>query len=113
MALKKKIELETGIILNYHRIVSINKITNVQNIYEVASYVSEKQRKIEERYQELQKRSANGEELTKEENDELEKGINVFINTQYLSKDYNENINIGNVYDYLKTTKEFEGAEDI
>ena len=40
MALKKEIELENGIIVNYHRIVSINKITNDCNIIEVASYTS-------------------------------------------------------------------------
>ena len=35
MALKKEIELDNGIILNYHRITSINKITNEDN-YEFA-----------------------------------------------------------------------------
>ena len=47
MALKKEIELENGITTNYHRIVSINKITNNCNIIEVASYTSEKQREKE------------------------------------------------------------------
>ena len=28
MGLKKQIELDNGIVTNYHRIVSINKITN-------------------------------------------------------------------------------------
>ena len=43
MALKKQVELYNGIITNYHRIVSINKITNNCNIIEVASYISEQQ----------------------------------------------------------------------
>ena len=45
MAFKKEIELENGIIVNYHRIVSINKITNSSNIIELASYISEKKKK--------------------------------------------------------------------
>ena len=47
MALKNEIELENGIILNYHRIVSINKITNNSIIIEVASYINERKRQEE------------------------------------------------------------------
>ena len=47
MALKKEIELNNGIVLNYHRIVSINKITNHSTIIEIASYTSEEKRNIE------------------------------------------------------------------
>ena len=36
MALSKEIELENGVIVKYHRIVSINKVTNQTNIIEVA-----------------------------------------------------------------------------
>ena len=44
MALNKKIELKNGVIVNYHRIVSINKITNNANIIEIASYTSKEKR---------------------------------------------------------------------
>ena len=44
MALNKKIELDSGVVVNYHRVVSVNKITNIQNIIEVASYTSEDKR---------------------------------------------------------------------
>ena len=40
MALKKEIELENGVMLNYHRIVSFNKITNISNVIEIASYTN-------------------------------------------------------------------------
>ena len=69
MALKKQIELENGIVVNYHRIVSINKITNNCNIIEVASYTSEKQREKEKKYY-------NSEKENKE--------MNVIIDTTYL-----------------------------
>ena len=47
MALKKLITLDNGIPLSYHRIVSLNKITNNCNIIEIASYVSEEKRQEE------------------------------------------------------------------
>ena len=49
MALKKEIELENGIILNYHRITSLNKVTNIMNRIEVNSYISESQRDKEKK----------------------------------------------------------------
>ena len=39
MALGKGIELENGIILNYHRIAAFNKITKVSNIIEINSKI--------------------------------------------------------------------------
>ena len=94
MALKKEIELENGIVLNYHRIVSINKITNYETIIEIASYTSEEKREIEKEALE------NGE------------AFNVFIETIFLNKEYDETDTIENLYEYLKTTEMFEGAED-
>ena len=69
MALKKQIELDNGIILNYHRVVSIKKVTNIQNQYEIASYISKEQREKEEEYQILQKRSI---EIANQREDVLE-----------------------------------------
>lgn len=94
MALKKQIELKNGVIVNYHRIVSINKVTNHVNIIEVASYISETKRQ---------------EEIQKLANNEP---MNIFINTNYISVDYEEAKNIKDYYEYLKTTEKFKDAEN-
>ena len=112
MAFKKEIELENGIIVNYHRIVSINKITNSSNIIELASYISEKERKKEEKYQSLQLKAASGT-LDNTEKEELNKGINVFIKTDYIQSEYNEKITIEDTYKYLRTLDKFKDAIDI
>lgn len=113
MALSKEIILENGITLNYHRIVSLNVITNINNIIEVASYVNESQREKEQEYQELQKKSASSEELTTEEQELLDKGINIYIETRYENTEYDETMSVKSAYEYLKTLPEFEGAKDI
>lgn len=113
MALKKEIELENGIIMNYHRVVSVNSITNQTSTIEVASYISESQRTKEAAYQELQKKNANKEELTEEEQQELEQGINVLIDTKYYSTEYNKELNVDNAYDYLKTLDVFKDADNV
>ena len=93
MALKKQIELQNGITVDYHRIVSINKITNKTIIIEIASYISE-----EKRLEEIQK---DGQEM------------NIFIKSTFFNKEYNETDTIEDLYEYLKTTPLFEGAENI
>ncbi len=98
MALKKQIELENGIITDYHRIVSLNSIVNSQNIIEVASYIDENKRNDEKEYYEL---------------DNENKAMNVFINTEYYNTDYDEEMNIKTAYNYLKTLDEFKDAEDV
>lgn len=98
MALQKKIELENGIVLNYHRIVSINKITNNSTIVEIASYISKEQRE---------------KEIAHCQSEEEDKQVNVFIDTTYINIDYDENKNIQDLYNYLKTTEKFKDAEDI
>lgn len=101
MALQKEIKLENGIVVNYHRIVSINKITNNSNIIEVASYTSQEKR--QEELAAIQKGQKNGEAVS----------MNVFIDTTYLNKEYNETDTIKDLYDYLKTTEKFKDAEDM
>ena len=93
MALQKEIELENGIVVNYHRIVSINKITNKSIIIEVASYTSEEKRK---------------EEMEKEGQE-----INIFIFTTFFNKEYSETETIEDLYEYLKATEKFADAEDV
>lgn len=92
MALIKEIELDNGVVVRYHRIVSINKITNNCNLIEVASYTTEDKRK---------------EEIEKIDNGEA---MNIFINTNYINAPYNEDQTIKQCYNYLKTTDMFKGA---
>ena len=98
MALKKEIKLENGIIINYHRIVSINKITNHSTLIEIASYTSKEKRQEEKDYYE-----------SKNEN----KTMNVFIETNYIEKEYNANDTIQDCYEYIKTIEPFTDATDI
>ena len=113
MALQKEIELDNGVILNYHRITSLNKITNMNNIIEVSSYTNKSQRDKEQQYQLVQKKNANNEELTTEEQELLDKGINVFIDTDYISISYEEEMTIESAYEYLKITEKYKEAEDV
>ena len=98
MALQKEIELENGIIVNYHRIVSINKITNKSIMIEVGSYISEAKRQEEQEYYASQQK---------------DKTLNVFIDTTYISKAYDENETIEDTYNYLKTTEKFKDSVDL
>ena len=94
MALIKEIILENGITTNYHRVVSVNNITNHASIIEVASYVNEEKRK---------------EEIEKLKNKEP---MNIFIHTEYLSIDYVQNLNVDTAYEYLKTLDKFKNASN-
>lgn len=98
MALQKQIELDNGVTVKYHRIVSINKITNNSTIIEVASYTSKEKRQ---------------EEIDYYASTKLDKTMNVFIDTTYINVDYDENKTIQDLYEYLKTTDKFKDAEDV
>jgi hypothetical protein len=101
MALSKKITLENGVEVNYHRIVSITEIINEQTIIELASYTSEEKRNEEKNA--LETGNKTGEAVP----------MNVFIDTKYINKDYSEKDTINNCYEYLKTTDEFKNSKDI
>lgn len=92
MALLINKQLENGINVQYHRIVSITNIVNVQSIIEVASYINSETRKDD---------VPSSEEK------------NVFIDTQYYNFDYDEDMNISKAYQTLKDLEEFKGAKDI
>ena len=94
MAIIKNITLDSGVIVNYHRVVSVNNITNMTSIIEVASYTSKAKRE---------------EEKQAIENAE---SMNVFIHTQYLNIPYDPQLNVNSAYAYLKTTEEYSGGED-
>ena len=98
MALRKEIELESGIVVTYHRITSINKITNVANIIEVSSYTTKSKREDERNYYN-----------SEEEN----KAMDIFIETEYINKEYDENETIKDAYDYLKTLDKYKNSEDV
>lgn len=101
MALKKEIELENGVILNYHRISSINKVTNNITVIEVASYINEIQRQKEQ--EALEKGQETGEAIP----------MNVLIESTFINKEYIEDETIKDLYEYLKTTEKFKDAEDV
>ena len=95
MALSKRITLANGVTTNYHRVVSVNAITNVQNIIEVASYTS-KAKRVEE-----QEALVAGEKA------------DVFISTSILSAPYDQSMTVVLAYEWIKTLPEYEGATDV
>ena len=94
MALLKAIELDNGVILNYHRIASINKITNHTTVLAVVSYTSKTQRE-----KEIQQMAS-------------QEMITAYTETDYINVDYDEKTTIKDWYTYLKTTEKYSGAED-
>lgn len=94
MALIKEIELENGIKVNYHRIVSVNNVTNHASIIEITSYTSKEKRE--------------------QEKEAFEKGkfIDAFKETKFIEKEYEEDLNVVSAYEYLKTLPEFSGCTD-
>lgn len=94
MALIKEIELENGVKVNYHRIVSVNNVTNHASIIEIASYTSKEKRE--------------------QEKEAFAKGefIDVFKETKFIEKEYEEDLNVVSAYEYLKTLPEFSGCAD-
>lgn len=94
MALIKSITLDNGITVNYHRIVSVNNITNHSSIIEVSSYTSKEKRQ---------------EEKTALENNE---SMNVFIHSEYINVDYSPLMNVNSAYEYLKNINKFKNSED-
>lgn len=98
MALEKDIIADNGITLSYHRIVSLNKIVNVNNIIEIASYVNEEQREREKQL--LEKAQETG----------IAEDSNIYIQTEYIFKNYVADETIINAYDYLKTLDKYKDA---
>nr|DAH45700.1 MAG TPA: hypothetical protein [Caudoviricetes sp.] len=94
MALNKELVLANGITLNYHRIVSINNITNCESIIEVASYINSDKREEEK-------------EALKNQ-----KPMSVFIKPTYISKEYTSDLDIVSAYAYLKTLDDFYMAKN-
>ena len=98
MALYKNIKQPNGGETTYHRIAMVKIDTNQQITLLVYSYIDEDGRNYEKAY-------ANG----------LIEGEPIFpyVNSEYMSIDYDENMNVKSAYEYLKTLPQFEGATDI
>lgn len=94
MALIKEIVLDSGVITNYHRVVSVNNITNRASIIEVASYTSAEKREEEKAA------IANGQPM------------NVFIHTEFTDIQYDKDLNVDSAYAYLKTLPKFSNSVD-
>ena len=95
MALSKRIALSNGVVTNYHRVVSVNAVTNIQNIIEVASYTSTAKRAAEQAAIDA------GEKA------------DVFISTSILSAPYDQSMTVVSAYEWIKTLPEYEGATDV
>lgn len=98
MALAKKIKSQNSVELGYHRIAMISTEANQQVTILVRSYIDESGREYEKAYE-------HGE-IQGEPSFQYNEG-------NYLSFDYDENMNVKNAYEWLKQRPEFEGAEDV
>ncbi len=94
MALSKKIELANGVVVSYHRVVSLTLITNVQIAVEVASYTDAAKRDEEKGA------IASGEPM------------DVFVHTSYREMPYSESADVAEAYGFVKSLPEFEGSVD-
>lgn len=95
MALSKQIELPSGVAVGYHRIVSMNVITNHVNLIEVASYTS-----AAKRAEEQAALAANAP-------------MDVFIHTTFYEAPYDQGMTIEAAYKWVKALPEFEAAQDV
>lgn len=97
MALLKEIELDNGVTVRYHRIVTLNTVTNVQNVIEVGSYTSQAKRE--------------------EEKALIDAGIgerNVFVSTVFHIAPYDQTMTVEGAYGWLKANvADFADAEDV
>lgn len=103
MGLHKQIMSDDGVPIYYHRISSLNIITNHENLVEVKSYVDDKYRQ---------------EELTGLEDGTFVPG-SIYICTRWYSHEYNPESTVADMYEWLKTAdyilnaeNPFKGAED-
>lgn len=91
MALHKEITMDNGVKISYFRISKINSVINGNTEFYVQSYVDKESR-------------------DREKNNEVYKTM---ISEDCYIVTYDENKNIKDFYEYLKTLECFEGATDI
>lgn len=96
MALIKEIELDSGVSVRYHRIASVNTVTNVQDTLEIASYTSQAKREAEK------SALAAGDPM------------DVFIHTRYITAPYGSCPTVARAYEWVKANvPDFADAEDV
>lgn len=95
MALSKRITLPSGIQTNYHRIVAVTHVTNVQTTVEVASYTGRGKREDE-----VAALAAN-------------EPMDVFIEAQLLVVPYGVVSTVADAYEWLKSTEQFADSADV
>ena len=86
--------LPNGVPLNYFRIVSLTTVVNNNCIIEVAGYPSQEKREEEQQY-------------------DPEVGCDVYIDTRYISVDYDPDMSVNKAYALIKGMEEFADAEDV
>lgn len=89
MALKKTIIQDNGVVTDYHRILFVKSFVNHHISIGVLSYLNEDSR--------------NREFI----------GNDVYYTAATYEKEYQEYFTIKDAYEFLKTTSDFSGAEDI
>lgn len=98
MALKKKVRMSNGLELDYHRIALVNIDVNNQITILRHSYVNEEARRYEKDYA---AGKIEGEPSFP------------YVDYEYLFMEYEDGMNVGKAYNWLKMQPQFEGAEDI
>lgn len=94
MGLSKQIEIG-GVPTAYHRIASVNIITNQANLIEVHSYVSQEKREIEK------------------EAIENRHGFDVLVQSNSYVAPYDQEMTVDSAYSYIKALDDFSGATDV
>lgn len=107
MAIEKEICCDNGVLIKYHRVASLNIITNWSNVIEVCGYTSEEKRKEE-------KNSINANNVLNEDGSaNKNSAIDVYMETNFIESPYDPSMNIIKAYEYIKTLPEYNGAEDV
>ena len=96
MALSKRVTLPSGVQVNYHRVVRVDKMVNVQNVIEVASYTSRAKREEE------RAAIASGEPM------------DVYVETTICAAPYDPGMTPERAYEWVKANVEaFAGSSDV
>lgn len=95
MAITKNITAPNGVPLTYHRVVSVNCIKGVQNIIEVASYVS------------AAARAGEAEAIANQVAEQ-----NVYIETNFVNAPYDPEMTYTDAYEYIKSIEPYNDGND-
>ena len=95
MAIAKAMELENGVTVRYHRVVSITTVVNLQTTIEVRSYTTEGKRAEE-------KAASSGGEFA-----------SVYTRSRYHVVPYDGVMTVEGAYAAVKAMLEYVGATDV